>query len=173
MADLNDDLYYEYGSAAVEAGDTQTQVWIQHPYESFEASRALVTAAIIGVATLLSLGVVALGLSLSAAETRDERDVLAAIGARPRALRRLAGAKAAVLSSTGTLIGIPLGFIPVVVVTRAASLDRFEPISPVFPWLQVGLLVIVVPVIATLATIAASGIALRVRPVTASTMAFD
>ncbi|MGY6502566.1 MAG: FtsX-like permease family protein [Acidimicrobiales bacterium] len=172
LADLSDDLNYEY-NAGWSPGDVSTSAYLMHPYESFEASRALITAAIIGAATILSLGVVALGLSLSAAETRDERDVLAAIGARPRALRRLAGAKAAVLSSTGTLIGIPLGFIPVVVVTRAASVDRFDAITPVFPWVQVVLLVIAVPVIASLATIAASAIALRLRPVTASTMAFD
>lgn len=173
LTDLAVDFIYDTEGGAWEPGTIQTQVHLAHPYESFEPSRALINAAIIGAATLLSLGVVALGLSLSAAETRDERDVLAAVGARPRSLRRLAGAKAAVLSSTGTLIGIPLGFIPVLVVTRAASVDRFDAITPVFPWMQVGLLVVVVPVIATLVTIGASGIALKVRPVTASTMAFD
>lgn len=173
LTDLNEDLLFDHQKFAPQPGDEVTYVWLEHPYESFEPSDALITTGVVGVATILVLAVVALGLSLSAAETKDERDVLAAIGARPRTLRRLAAAKAAVLSSTGIIVGVPLGFIPVVVVLRAASMDNFEPYSPVFPWVQVGLLLVVVPLVATLATIAASGIALRVRPVTASSMAFD
>lgn len=59
------------------------------------------------------------------------------------------------LAGTGTLIGIPLGFIPVAVMV------------------QVGLLVVIVPLVASVAALGASGLALRLRPVTASTMAFD
>jgi putative ABC transport system permease protein len=173
LADLSDDLDYDYGTGDWRPGEVSTVVWLFHPYESFELSAGLITAGVVGAATLFSLAVVALGLALSAAETKDERDVLAAIGAQPSALRRLAAAKAAVLSATGMLIGVPLGFIPMVVVLRAASVNRTTSITPLFPWVQVALLVVVVPIIATLATLAASGIALRLRPVRASTMAFD
>ena len=43
------------------------------------------------IALLFALLVVAVGLALAAAETRDERDVLAVLGAAPRTLRRASG----------------------------------------------------------------------------------
>lgn len=134
-------------------------------------SQALVTSGIVLVATLFVLGVVGLGLALSAAETKDERDVLAAMGARPRTLRNLAAAKALVLAAIGILVGIPLGFVPTYVVAKAGNSG--SDLTVLFPWLQVLILVVAVPVIAAAATMAASGISLRVRPVQASTMAFD
>lgn len=154
---------------------TEDVTWIEFHQPRWEPSRTLVTAGIVIVATAFSLGVVALGLALSAAETKDERDVLAAIGAPPRALSRLAALKAAVLSTTGTAIGVPLGFIPTVVVIWASDLDRYghQPLPVVFPWVQVLLLVVAVPAVATLATKLASAASLRLRPVQASTMAFD
>ncbi len=47
---------------------------------------------------ILVLAVVAIGLSLAAAESRDERDVLLAVGASPMTLRRVAATKAWVLT---------------------------------------------------------------------------
>jgi len=43
----------------------------------------------------------------------------------------------------------------------------------VFPWLVVALLVVALPIVAGIVTTAASGIALRLRPVRISTMAYD
>ncbi|QGG93748.1 FtsX-like permease family protein [Actinomarinicola tropica] len=136
-------------------------------------STALVTTAILAVATAVALGVVGLGLALSAAETKDERDVLAVIGARPSTLRRLAATKALVLAATGTVIGVPLGFVPTWVVSAAADAGSYDPTTVVFPWIQVLLLVVAVPLVATAATHLASAVSLRARPVQASTMAFD
>ena len=56
-------------------------------------SSTTVQLAIVGGALLFTLLVVAIGLALSAAESRDERDVLVAVGARPRTLRRVAGSQ--------------------------------------------------------------------------------
>lgn len=163
LIDLQEDLW----------GDSSgLSSWISYQVPRWEPPEGLITSAIVAVATLFSLGVVALGLALSAAETKDERDVLVAIGARPRTMGRLAGAKAAVLSASGTLIGVPLGFIPTFVVAKAAMSNGMS-FKVVFPWFQVVLLVIVVPLVATVATQVASGISLRLRPVQASNMAFD
>lgn len=180
LSDLREDLWAEPGlvpppdssTGPIEPSVTES-VNLSFEDPSWQPSRALVTAVIIAVATAFSLGVVALGLALSAAETKDERDVLAAIGARPRTLARLAAAKAAVLSSVGTVVGVPLGFVPTFVVVRAAEIGAYDPMDVVFPWVQVALLVIAVPVVATAATLVASGIGLRTRPVQASSMAFD
>ncbi|MEJ7561068.1 MAG: hypothetical protein WKF45_00910 [Ilumatobacteraceae bacterium] len=67
----------------------------------------LVQVAIAAVATLLVLIVVAIGLSLAATESRDERDVLVAVGARPVTMSRMAGVKAVVLTMTGGVLAVP------------------------------------------------------------------
>ncbi len=79
------------------------------------------------------------------------------------------------LAGTGTLIGIPLGFIPVAVMVQVAASNTITSYTyaATFPWVQVGLLVVIVPLVASVAALGASGLALRLRPVTASTMAFD
>ncbi len=172
LVDLAADAYLEYLP-----DDTSelayANVWIDHPSESGEPSGLTVTAVLFAVATVATLAVVGLGLALSAAETRDERDVLAAVGAPPATLWRLASLKAVALTITGILVGIPLGFVPTALVVRVGTADSWRPLSAVFPWAQVGLLILVVPVVAALVTSAASAVALRARPVTASTMSFD
>jgi putative ABC transport system permease protein len=155
LGDLQEDLW-SMDATVTDGGQTSSYIWMDFHRPAWEPSRTLVTAGIVAVATIFSLAVVALGLALSAAETKDERDVLAAVGARPRTLRRLAGAKAAVLSATGTTIGVPLGFIPTLVVVQASQIGVWDPTPVVFPWVQVGLLVVAVPVVATAATIVAS-----------------
>lgn len=127
------------------------------------ASAVVVNALIIAVAVLLTLLIVAVGLALSATESRDERDVLVAVGARPRTLSRVAGAKAVVLAGTGVLLGVPTGYLPMWVVYR--TVDGY-PASAGFPWVAVGLIVVAVPLVAGLVAWAASSIARRVRPVT-------
>jgi len=72
-----------------------------------------------GLALALTLFVVAASLALAAAETRDERDVLSVVGAAPTMLRRASAHKAWLLSFLGAVLGIPVGFLPVVVFTRA------------------------------------------------------
>ncbi|HEY1739034.1 MAG TPA: FtsX-like permease family protein, partial [Acidimicrobiia bacterium] len=61
---------------------------------------------VIAVTTLIALIVLAVSLGLSSAETRDERDVLVSLGARPGAMRSLAAWKAALLAAAGALIAV-------------------------------------------------------------------
>jgi hypothetical protein len=69
----------------------------------------------------------------------------------------------------GALLAIPVGLLPVAVF-YAASTDH---IRLMLPYTVIGLVVIAVPVAAGLITALASTVALRVRPVRISTMAFD
>jgi len=124
-------------------------------------------AAVVGGALLLTLLVVAMGLSLSATESRDERDVLVAVGARPRTLRRLAGAKAVVLAGTGAVLAVPAGLAPALVVLSRP--DRPEAV----PWVALALLVGAVPLVAGFMAWSASALATRLRPVRMSTFAPD
>jgi ABC-type antimicrobial peptide transport system permease subunit len=122
-----------------------------------------------GVSLLFTLFVLAISLALAAAETRDERDVLSVLGASPSTMRRTSARKAVLLTVLGSLLAIPVGFLPVAVFTAVTN----DNLPLRFPWRVTLLLLAAVPVIVTLATSAASAIALRIRPTHVSTMAFD
>lgn len=129
---------------------------------------AEVQALIVLVALALTLVVVAVGLGLSAVESRDDRDVLIAVGAKPVTLRRMAGVRAVLLTATGTVLAVPVGLLPAVVVLQAASDAPLR-----LPWLAVGTLVLVVPAMAGVAAWATSAVIQRVRPPHASSLAVD
>jgi len=130
------------------------------PDTGWELSRRLVDALAVLVALVLTLLVVAIGLSLSASEGRDERDVLVAVGAPPRTLARVAGGKALVLAATGLLLAVPTGFLPAWVVLGTVSDGEVR-----FPWLAVTATLVIVPAAAALAAWASSALARRLRPV--------
>lgn len=124
--------------------------------------------ALVGIALALVLFVIATNLGLSAAESREERDVLTIVGAAPRAMSRTSGYKAVILTVMGALLAIPIGFLPVAIFVHASP----DVIPLVFPWRLVALLVLAVPVVGGLIVTASSAAALRLRPVRISTMAY-
>ena len=128
---------------------------------------AAIQGIVIGIVLALTLLVVAIGLALAATESRDERDVLVAVGARPRTIRSLAGSKALVMTLTGVALAIPTGLIPTYAVTRAID----EPFQ--LPWLALAGLVLAVPLIAGATSWAASTVTQRLRPVQMSNFSFD
>jgi hypothetical protein len=132
-----------------------------------------VELAIVGGALVFTLLVVAIGLALSAAESREERDVLVAVGARPRTLRRVAGLKALGLAVAGAALAIPTGFVPVTLVIRAGA-SAGSVVKPVsFPWLTAGLLLVAVPLVAAAAAWLGSRVAQWARPVQMSSLSVD
>ncbi|MDQ3178860.1 MAG: hypothetical protein M3Q72_15190, partial [Actinomycetota bacterium] len=128
----------------------------------------LVQVAIAAVATLLVLIVVAIGLSLAATESRDERDVLVAVGAKPVTMSRMAGVKAVVLTMTGGVLAVPTGLIPAWAVMREVTTMTFS-----VPWVQLAVLLLGVPLVVGVAAWLTSTIAQQVRPVTMSNLAVD
>ena len=153
--------------------ETQVQVSITPSYREPEVASETVVGMVISLAALLfTLLVVAVGLALSAAESRDERDVLVAVGATPATLRRVAGQKAAILALAGTALSVPTGLVPVIMVLRPLRQAPGElPLD--IPWLVIGMLVVSVPFVAGVVTWGSSVIAQRVRPVRMSTLALD
>jgi len=132
-------------------------------------SPLVVYAILDGLALIFTGFVIVVGLALAAAETREEVEVLTAVGASPSTLRRLAAAKAALLAGAGVALAVPTGLIPVWVVLNASSgSNRF-----VIPWASLGLLVLVLPAVLALLTLAGSTVLSRLRPMTASTMITD
>jgi hypothetical protein len=130
-------------------------------------SRPALQGIVVGGALGVTLLVVAIGLALAAAESRDERDILVAVGARPRTMRSMAGVKAVVLTTTGVALGVPAGLIPSLAEARSIQSEIHA------PWLGVAGLVIVVPAVAGGMAWAASSLAQRLRPVRMSTLAVD
>ncbi len=156
-------------SDGVRAGDTVVSVYEQMLRPAAGVDSRTLDAALTAAAFVLSLFVVGVSLALAAAETRDERDILAVVGAPPPVMRRTSGRKALFLTLLGAALAVPVGFLPVAVFIAAGDAD----LPLVFPWRVVVLLVAAVPLLAAVLTTAASGLALRARPVRVSTMAFD
>ena len=139
-------------------------------YRTYGAPDPMVVDAVLGgLALLFTLFVVASSLALAAAETRAERDLLDVVGASPRAIRSTSGLKAVVVTALGTALALPVGLLPVLVFTSAGSAE----LPFVIPWRVIALLVVAVPLLAGLITTSTSALGLQLRPVRASTMAFD
>lgn len=134
---------------------------------AWEPTTTALQAGVLVAVLALTLLVVAIGLSLAAAESRDERDVLVAVGARPRTLRVMAGAKAIVLTVTGVALAVPAGLIPAFAVTRAVD----APFRT--PWLALAGLIVGLPMCAGVAAWVVSSVAQAVRPVRMSNVAVD
>ena len=66
-------------------------------------------------------------------------------------------------------MAVPVGFLPVAVVTRLLA-DDFP---VVVPWRTIALIVVAVPVLAAIVTSTATRVASRYRPVQISTASFD
>jgi hypothetical protein len=144
-------------------------VWLEMRSPAGYASPALIEAAPAGVALLFALFVVAAGLALGAAETRDEHDVLAVVGASPSTTRRAGGCKAFLLTLLGGAIAVPVGLLPLRVISR---LDP-EALPFVVPWLTIALLLVAIPLLVAAVASVASRLSLRWRPVRISTASFD
>jgi len=127
------------------------------------AQRWLVIAFLLLLVSLI----VGIGLGLWAAEGKVERDLLVAVGAKPRSLAGMAGVRAWVLSVTGGLMAVPLGMITLRVVLHA--IDRTSPM----PWFTIVMLVVVLPLLVAGVSYVGSAAAQRLRPVTGTSMSLD
>lgn len=121
----------------------------------------------LGGTLLLMTLIITLGMALWAAEGRDERDTLVAIGASPSVLARIAGVKAWALAFVGMLAAVPLGFGTLRLAVAAAR----QPAT--FPWVFVVVAIVGLPLVIGAGAWASSAIGQRVRRVTASSVSVD
>jgi hypothetical protein len=117
--------------------------------------------AIAATLVLMAL-IVTLGMALWAAEGRDERDTLIAVGASPSVLARMAATKAWLLAFVGSVLAVPLGFGTLRLAVGAADQHT------TFPWAFAAAATIVLPVAIGAGAWTASAIGQRVHRVTAS-----
>ncbi|MCA1677950.1 MAG: hypothetical protein LC777_02855, partial [Actinobacteria bacterium] len=115
-------------------------------------------ATLLAVAAALTLGVLAIGLALSAAEGKADDTVLVALGADPAARRRLRATQAALLVGIGGLLAIPAGLIPAAVIIAEGSDLEGDPLRFTMPWPAVSVVLLALP------AAAAAGAWLLTRP---------
>lgn len=177
LLDVQQEQYAGYADAFVEPGDPprtaaptdgSDQWGVAYDDPTWREQRLddiwIVRGIIVAAALLVSLLVVAVGLSLAAADGRDERDILTVVGATPASMRRQAAARAAVMALVGIALGIPTGFLPAWVLYRVANAGDWYGETLGFPWLVVGTLVVVVPALVAVVAWIGSGVGQRFRP---------
>lgn len=130
------------------AAENLARVLARHGERGPGDSSVVYRAAISGGALLLVLLVVASGMALWAAEGRDEQSMLASIGASPRALTRTTAWRAALLTATGVVITVPLGYGTVWAVTVTDHADGRDSSAP-FPWIVAIATLLAVPTLVT------------------------
>ena len=156
--------FFPATDAFTQATSSQPYVQLDYPYVPTRLASGLIRIAIMIGTLLFTLAVVAIGLSLSATESRDERDVLASIGAKPSTMRRVAGLKAMWLALAGGLLAVPTGYLPIAAAVGAATSNRSVDVGTPFPWsIAIGI-VVVVPILACLGAWLAGAIAQTIRP---------
>lgn len=150
-----------------EPEEVQVSVQLSSPVSFEQTNLALLVIA--GGTTLFTLFVVALGLALAARDSRDERDVLEAVGAPPVLLRRLAGARAAILTALGAFLALPTGLLPVWVVSVTS-----RPTLPfTVPWPSLGVVTVAMPALIGVLALTGAAVTSRWRPASASAFAVD
>lgn len=163
---LAEDVRWERG---LDAGTAQVQVLA--PDDPDPVSPARVRAAAMALAFALVAVVVGIGLSLAAKDSEDERRVLTAVGAPPRALRRVAALRAALLVAAAAAVAVPAGLAPAAAIVEAATSAQSARSLRV-DGLAVLYVVAVAPVLVAAAVSSAAAVRDRLRPPRADTFAF-
>jgi putative ABC transport system permease protein len=163
---------------AADAGtqtDTGPKLVVRLPDPPVQDHALQAELAAVGATALFAALVLAIGLALAAADSRDERDALDVLGAPPLLVGRINGLKAATLAFLGALVALPIGVVPVLAVVVAGRLqDTGTRPAASFghpPWTTIIGLVVVAPVVMGLVTTVGSNVRVRFRPVAASRFA--
>ncbi|NUP54189.1 MAG: hypothetical protein HOW97_43775, partial [Catenulispora sp.] len=119
--------------------------------------------ALAGVAGVVMLGAAAVATGLAITDAQNDLETLAAVGARPRVRRALAGSQAAATAGLGAVLGALFGLLPAVGLLEArhavsTKVALFGPqqgtVQLVVPWLFLLLVIVALP---TLAACGAAG----------------
>ena len=146
----------QHADNLVGAAGIQQRFYVERGYQSQTWVGLLALAAVAG-AVMLGAAAVATGLAITDAQA--DLETLAAIGARPRVRRLLAGSQAAVTAGLGAVLGVAFGLLPAIGIIEAgaqqiaanptnllnAQQTQFAP-----PWLYLGAVVVALPVLAAL-----------------------
>ncbi|GAA1966765.1 hypothetical protein GCM10009838_25740 [Catenulispora subtropica] len=113
--------------------------------------------ALAGVAGVVMLGAAAVATGLAITDAQSDLETLAAVGARPRVRRALAGSQAAATAGLGALLGGLFGLLPAVglLEVKHSSETKFAPFGAqagpaqlAVPWLFLLLVIVALPALA-------------------------
>ncbi len=163
---LSEDLRWDQSQAGPGSGQLIV------PNDEAGPSPALIKAGLLAVSLALVLAVVAVGLALAAKDSEDERQVLLAVGARPKTLRRLGALRAVLLVLVAVILSVPAGLLSAAAIVAASEADPDR--QPAFRPDGWGLLFVTVllPVGVGLATWLGGRLRDAVRPARADVFAF-
>lgn len=113
-----------------------------------ELESGLFQNVILGFAAAIGLAIVGVAVALVAVESRRDQAMLVAVGAGPSMRRRIVASNALLLAGLAGVLAVPAGLFPVAVL----QLSRQAGYSVIMPWLSIGVVLIVVPVIGALVT---------------------
>jgi putative ABC transport system permease protein len=129
------------------ADETVPGSWVQGEL-GYRSDAATLLAVVTVAGGLAGLALVAVAIALAAAEARSDLRTLTAVGASAATRRSLAAGRAALLAGLGALLAVPVGLVP-----AGAILLRVSDVALVPPWVALGVVVILVPALATLGSI--------------------
>jgi len=131
-----------------------TGVYVERGPRPRSDTRTLLLLAV--VAGVITLGAAAIATGLAAADGRADLGTLAAVGASPRVRRLLSLSQSGVIAGLGSLLGAAAGLggaVAVLVALNRGYADLWPAPTPypiTVPWLNVGIALLVVPMIAML-----------------------
>lgn len=158
------------GSAVSERAAEQAQltlgdeVYVQVE-RGFQRDDRVVVAVLLGVFALLILVVTLTSTALTLAEQQTDQATLAALGATRGTRRVMAAAQAFLLSAVGCVLGVAVGLVPGIAISRPLTSTGWDPVTfesiesasiLVVPWADLAVVGVLVPVLA--AALAAAGI---------------
>ena len=134
--------------------DTENTIYVER---GFQNDSWLILLILFSVAGLLVLIASLISTALSLAESQNDMATLAAVGATRHTRRGIAAYQALVVAASGCLLGVAVGMIPGIAITWPLTTQSFDQIageqitqSPVIviPWLHLGAIVVLVPLLA-------------------------
>ncbi|WP_194910730.1 FtsX-like permease family protein [Catenulispora rubra] len=108
----------ERANAAAEALGTTALLKVERGYQGGNDTSMLALAA---VAAFVTLGAAAISTGLAITDGQADLETLAAVGARPRVRRTLAGSQATITATMGAVLGSATGLVPAVAIIEARS----------------------------------------------------
>jgi putative ABC transport system permease protein len=133
---------------------SRTGVYVERGPRSHSGTGSLLVLAI--MAGVITLGAAAIATGLAAADGRADLGTLAAVGASPRVRRGLSLSRSGVIAGLGSLLGAAAGLAGSVAVLLALNRGYADvwpaptPYPIALPWRNVGIALLVVPVVAML-----------------------
>jgi putative ABC transport system permease protein len=126
------------------------EIVVGRPYSAGGYGAGLIVLA--AAAAIVMLGATAVSVGLSMAESKPDLVTLTAVGGTPLTRRLLVASQSGTVAVLGALLGVIAGLIPAWAVLRANHAIPF-----VVPWTTIGFVVVVLPVVAMVATAACAG----------------